>query len=183
MYDFTSKNRGSDRIVFLLTLDKKKKTERIIIGESVMVKLRIERNIGEVLYDETRPLGQLLLNFESDPGKEWHLNASYLADYIVKKFRQNKLLEPYIGFLRQKYVSGEPSAVFVAVKTWEEYQLCYGVKDGSDVFTGRVSKLYKSFIALNQHNSLWEIKSSKNLIYRIIHRRKSNQAVLSNFRR
>ena len=166
-YEFASKNRGSDRIVFLLTLDKNKKTERIIIGESVMVKLRIEKNIGEVLHDETRPLGQLFLNFESDPDKEWQLNASYLADNFAGLFPtknvKSKALKPYVDFLRNKYESDEPSAMFAAVKTWEEYWQCFSIANGSDVFLGRVNKLYKPFSVLNQRNRLWETKSTKAL--------------------
>jgi hypothetical protein len=167
MYEFTSKNRGSDRIVFLLTLDKKKKTERIIIGESVMVKLRIEKNIGEVLYDETRPLGQLLLNFESDPDKEWQLNASYLADNFAGLFPtknvKSKALKPYTDFLRGKYASGEPSAMFAAVKTWEEYWRCFGIANGSDVFLGRANKLYKPFSVFAEPNCVWKGKATNAL--------------------
>jgi hypothetical protein len=164
MFEFTSKNRGSDRIVFLLTLDKKKKTERIIIGESVAVRLRLEKNIGEVLYDEVRPLGQLLLNFESDPDQEWQLNASYLADNFAGLFPtknvKSKQLKTYTDFLRQKYDSGEPSAMFAAAKTWVDYWRCYSLKGGSDIFLGRVAKLYKPFSVFSR---LWEAKSAKAL--------------------
>jgi len=167
MFEFTSKNRGSDRIVFLLTLDKKKKTERIIIGESAMVRLRIEKNIGEVLYDETRPLGQLLLNFESAPDKEWQLNASYLADNFAGLFPtknvKSKALKPYADFLRGKYASGEPSAMFAAVKTWEEYWRCFGIANGSDVFLGRAAKLYKPFSVFAEPNCVWKGKATNAL--------------------
>ena len=165
MYEFTSKNRGSDRIVFLLTLDKKKKTERIIIGESEMVNLRIEKNIGDVVYDETRPLGQLLLNFESDPDKSWNVNSMGLHDNFAGLFPtkniKRKALKSYTEFLRQKYESGEPSAVFAAVKTWEDYWRCFGIADGSDVFLGRAAKLYKPFFVFNERNRLWEINATK----------------------
>ena len=36
--------------------------------------------MGEVLYDETCRIGEFLINFESDPGKNWNVNATYLAD-------------------------------------------------------------------------------------------------------
>jgi hypothetical protein len=170
MYEFTSKHRGLGDFVFLLTFDKKRRTERIIIGEAVAVRLRLERNIGDeskILYDETRPLGKLLIDFESDPDKEWQLNASYLADNFAGLFPtkniKSKALKPYVDFLQGKYMSGEPSAVFAAVKTWEEYWRCFGIANGSDVFLGRAAKLYKPFSVLNQRNRLWETKSTKAL--------------------
>jgi len=170
MYEFTSKHKGLGDFVFLLTFDKKRRTERIVIGEAVAVRLRLERNMGDeskILYDETRPLGKLLIDFESDPEKEWQLNASYLADNFAGLFPtkniKSKALKPYVDFLRNKYESGEPSAVFAAVKTWEEYWRCFSIANGSDVFLGRAAKLYKPFSVLNQRNRLWEIKSAKAL--------------------
>ena len=170
MYEFTSKHKDLSDYIFLLTFDKKRKTERIIIGEAVAVRLRLEKNMdveSEILYDETRPLGKLLVDFELDPEKEWHLNASYLADNFAgwkpTKNVKSKALKPYIKFLQRKYESGEPSALFAAVKTWEDYWRCFGIADGSDVFLGRTAKLYKPFFVFSECNRLWEIKATKAL--------------------
>jgi hypothetical protein len=46
-YEFNLKNPAFDRIVFLLTVNKNKMTERVIIGEAGEVRLRLERNIGD----------------------------------------------------------------------------------------------------------------------------------------
>ncbi|MCL2634982.1 MAG: hypothetical protein FWD34_10800, partial [Oscillospiraceae bacterium] len=135
MFEFTNDNRGLTNTVFMLTLDKKKRTERVIIGEAGAIKLQLERNVGDVLYDKTRPLGRLLLDFEADPDKEWQLNASYMADnfagWTPTKNVKSKALKPYIDFLQQKYENSEPTAMFAAVKTWEIYWQHYSGKDGS----------------------------------------------------
>jgi hypothetical protein len=71
---------------------------------------------------------------------------------------KSKQLKQYIDFLRQKYDSGEPSAMFAAAKTWEDYWRCYSLKGGSDIFLGRVAKLYKPFFVFSR---LWETKATK----------------------
>ncbi|MDR2532283.1 MAG: hypothetical protein LBC82_05510 [Oscillospiraceae bacterium] len=165
MFEFINKNRGLTNTVFMLALDKKKKTERVIIGEAGAIKLRLERNISDVLYDKTRPLGRLLLDFEKDPDKEWQLNASYMADNFAgltpTKNVESRALKPYIGFLEQKYMSGEPTAMFAAVKTWEIYWQHFKGKDGSEKFLNRVGKLYRPFFGLREHNlNLWQLSSA-----------------------
>ena len=67
-YDFTSKKREIGRVIFTLTLDKKRMVERVVIGIKEEVRRRMDygENEGEVFFDETRPLGNLLINFESD---------------------------------------------------------------------------------------------------------------------
>ena len=166
-YEFTSKNRGLSRTILLLTLDKKKMTERIIIGEAGEIRLRLERDIGDVLYDETQKLGTFLFNFESDPDREWNVNSMGLHDNFAGLFPtknvKSKALKPYTDFLRRKYMSGEPSAMFAAVKTWEEYWRCFSISHGSDIFIGRAGKLYKPFFVFGKHNRLWEVKATRAL--------------------
>lgn len=43
-YDFTKRERGFGRMVFALTLDRKKMTERIVIGEAEEVRRGLERD-------------------------------------------------------------------------------------------------------------------------------------------
>ncbi len=53
-----------DRILFVLTLDRKKMKERILIGEELQVRFRLQGDIGaDVLCDTTRPLGTFLAEF------------------------------------------------------------------------------------------------------------------------
>jgi hypothetical protein len=48
--------------------------------------------------------------------------------------------------------------MFAAAKTWEDYCRCYSLKGGSDIFLGRVAKLYKPFFVFSR---LWETKATK----------------------
>ena len=62
------------RILFVLTLDKKKMKERILIGEEQQIRFRLDGSkSAEVLCDMTRPLGTFLINFEQDTDREWNL--------------------------------------------------------------------------------------------------------------
>ena len=63
-----------ERILFVLTLDKKKMKERILIGEEQQIRFRLNGSRHtEVLCDMTRPLGTFLINFEQDADGEWNL--------------------------------------------------------------------------------------------------------------
>jgi hypothetical protein len=148
-YDFTSRERDFGRIVFVLTLDRKKLTERIVIARSDEARLRLERGAGDVYFDETHPLGSLLLNFESDGAGEWNKKAAILRESYGKAIPLTsarwKLAAPVGEYLRGKYESGEPSAIFAAVRTWDEYLNCFNLNHGADLLTERLSTLHKPF--------------------------------------
>ena len=148
-YDFTRRERDFGRIVFTLTLDRKKLTERIIIARSDEARLRLERSAGDVFYDETCPLGSFLLNFEGDKTGEWNKNAAILRESYGKIFPREsarwKHAAPVGEFLARKSENGEPSALFAAVKTWDEYLNCFNLNHGADLLTERLALLYKPF--------------------------------------
>ena len=69
-----------DRILFVLTLDRKKMKERILIGEELQVRFRLQGDMdADVLCDTTRPLGTFLAEFEHDPDGEWNRFGLALA--------------------------------------------------------------------------------------------------------
>ncbi len=148
-YDFTRRERDFGRIVFALTLDQKKMTERIVIGKSDEVRRRLEHGNGEVYYDRTRPLGELLLHFESDTDREWSVNASRLHESYGKAFpfesKRWELAAPVSDFLHEKYKTDEPSAMFAAMRTWEEYLNCYNLSGGPQRFIDNMTMLYRPF--------------------------------------
>ena len=105
-YDFTKRERGFGKTVFALTLDRKKMTERIVIGETNETRRHLENETGEVYYDQTRPLGQLLLNFEADKSMAWNVNAMQLRESYGKVIRQAerwKIAAPVSDWLKEKY--------------------------------------------------------------------------------
>ena len=160
IYDFTNRKREFGRVAFALTLDKKRMTERVIIGtaDEVRRSLEYDRDEGDVYYDETRTLGNLLINFESDTNGEWNKNGmllreSYGGDRLKPVFEKErwKMVAPASEFLRLKYNSGEPSVIFAAIRTWDEYLNLHKRKDASDTLTGRLSMLYKPFMVYGEY--------------------------------
>jgi hypothetical protein len=148
-YDFTSKEREMGRIIFALTLDKKRLAERVIIGRADDASRRLKSGEGDAYFDETRPLGSLLLSFEGDSNGEWNRHGMILRDSYAKTFpfesARWKTTEPASRFLRGKHDSGEPSAVFAAIRTWEDYLNCFNMNHGADMLTNKLSMLYKPF--------------------------------------
>ena len=147
------------KIVFALALDRKKMTERIVIGEANETHRHLEDGNGNIYYDRTRPLGKLLIDFEADSEGKWNGNAMRLCESYGKIFpfeaERWKLAAPVSDFLRGKYAGGEPSAIFAAVRTWEEYLNCYNLGHGADLLIRRLSALYRPFF-LYERNRPWQ---------------------------
>ena len=149
VYDFTSRERGFGRVVFALTLDKKHMTERVVVGKSEDARRRLDGGESEVYYDGTRPLGTLLFNFEGDKKGEWNKNGIILRESYGKIFPRDaerwKLSAPVSDYLRGKYENGEPSIMFAAIRTWEDYLNCFNMNHGADLLTDKLFMLYKPF--------------------------------------
>jgi hypothetical protein len=56
-----------------------------------------------------------------------------------------KMARPVGDYLRGKFDSGEPAAMFAAVRTWEDYLDCFHMDHGTDILVGRLSMMYKPF--------------------------------------
>lgn len=153
-YDFRKQERGMGKIVFALALDRKKMTERIVIGEMSETRRHLEDGTGDIYFDQTRPLGTLLIDFETDAGREWNENAMTLCESYGKVLpfagERWKVAAPVSDYLRGKYGSGEPSAMFAAMKTWEEYLTCFHANHGADMLIRRLSSLYRPFFLYEQ---------------------------------
>lgn len=148
-YDFTKREREFGKTVFAITLDRKKMTERIVIGEMSETRRQLEDGTGDIYFDQTRPLGTLLIQFEADAEREWNTNATILHASYSKIFpfeaERWKIAMPVSDFLQSKYKSGEPSALFAAVKSWEDYLNCYNLNHGADLLVQKLSTLYRPF--------------------------------------
>ena len=159
-YNFTSREREFGRVVFAFTLDKRRMTERIVIGRSDDARMRLENGGGEVFYDEVRPLGSLLLTFEADKKGEWNKRGITLRESYGKTFPREsarwKAVAPVGDYLRRKYESGEPSAMFAAIRTWEDYLNCFNMNHGADMLTDKLSMLYKPFAIYSDYRPWWE---------------------------
>ena len=67
----------TNTILFVISLDRQKKKERVLIGEELQIRFSLRGNTdANVLCDMTRPLGTFLAEFEHDPdgnGAAWGL--------------------------------------------------------------------------------------------------------------
>ena len=90
-----------DRILFVLTLDRKKMKERILIGEELQVRFRLQGDMdADVLCDTTRPLGTFLAEFEHDPDGEWNrLGLAPLREAVAPQVYGNQYLQTHTRIL------------------------------------------------------------------------------------
>ena len=115
-----------DRILLVLSLDRQKKKERILIGEELQIRFRLRGNTDtDVLCDVTRPLGTFLAEFEHDPDGEWsRLGLAPLRDALHSNRWKQHALEQSVGeFLSKKYLTGDPVRMYVAFRIWNDYLL------------------------------------------------------------
>lgn len=64
-YQFIRQEPCREKVIFVLTLDRKKLKERVLIGTEDEVRSRLEGNEGaELACDTTNPLGTLLIRFD-----------------------------------------------------------------------------------------------------------------------
>lgn len=113
-----------DRILFVLTLDRKKMKERILIGEESEIRLRLSgTEETDVLFDETRPLGKLIVDFEHDGQRSWNefgIMPLYNALH-TNRWQQPGLEQTSGSFLAEKYATGDPVRMYAAFRIWNEY--------------------------------------------------------------
>ena len=154
-YDFSRREREIGKVILALTLDRKKMTERVVVARSDEARLRLEHGGGDVYYDATRRLGSLLIRFEGDAKREWNTHGMALRESYGKVFpfeaERWEMAAPVSAFLRKKYESDEPSVMFVAIRTWEEYLNCYHMNHGADILIDRLNLLYRPFFLYADH--------------------------------
>lgn len=140
-----------DRILFVLTLDRKKMKERILIGAESQIRLRLAGiEETDVLFDETRPLGKLIVDFEHDEQGGWNefgLMPLYNALH-TNRWQQPRLEQTSSSFLAEKYATGDPIRMYAAVRIWNEYLKARLPRDrntASERFLRKISELTIAF--------------------------------------
>ena len=123
-FEFVRHEPLYDRILLVLTLDRQKMKERILIGEELQIRFRLQGYAdAEVLCDATRPLGTMLSAFEHDPGGEWNrFGLMPLREALhSNRWKQPGLEQSSGNFLAKKYLTGDPVRMYVALRIWNEY--------------------------------------------------------------
>jgi len=167
-YNFTEREELG-RTVFLLSLDKQNMTERIIIGKKSKIRCYFQEGIGEVYYDQSSPIGTFLQNFKANLA--WQIKTTSLLD----SYERSVLLEndriyyakPSIDFLQDQYKSNEPAAIFVSIRTWEEYLKCADLIRGNALFKNISNTLHQPFLIDISFGDILEKKHSQFLFEQI----------------
>ena len=110
-----------------------------------------------------------IISFESDKDGDWNKNGmllreSYGKDRVPPIFEneRRKMIAPALEFLTAKYKSGEPSAMFAAVRTWEDYLNLRNKRQASDTLTGRLHMMYKPFMVYGEYKP-WDKRAAATL--------------------
>lgn len=145
-FDFLDRRAVYEQhIVFALCLDKKKMKERVIIGKESEVQKLLENGSGDVYFDETAPLGNMISTFESDTENQWEIAITQLADSYDKLLTRWKWTELPFDFLRRKYENGALVAKYAAIRIWVEYINCYNMNHGKKELEDRTTMLCRTF--------------------------------------
>ena len=123
-FQFKRQKYNADPVILVLSLDRKKMTERILIGTEIEITKRLRFGDGSFLFfDRKRPLGTMLTEYNQDAGNEW---ISYgfmpLWDALhTNRFKQPALEQKSADFLSMRYASGDPVLMFTAIRLWNGY--------------------------------------------------------------
>lgn len=123
-FEFVRHEPLYDRILLVLTLDRQKMKERILIGEELRIRFRLQGyDDTDVLCDVTRPLGTMLSTFEHDSDGEWNrLGLIPLREALhSNRWKQPELEQVSGDFLAKKYLTGDPVRMYVVLRIWNEY--------------------------------------------------------------
>lgn len=123
-FEFVRHEPLYDRVLLVLTLDRQKMKERILIGEELQIRFRLQGyDDTEVLCDVTRPLGTMLSAFEHDSDGEWNRFGliPLRGALYSNRWKQPELEQVSGDFLAKKYLTGDPVRMYVALLIWNEY--------------------------------------------------------------
>ena len=123
---------AGNMVVLALVLDKKNKTERVLIGTELNIRVRLEGNEDiPVLFDRERPLGSLILDHDSQDRGWWcaELFAPFREALLSRKNRKKQEYACW-NVLEKQLASENAISVFIAGRTLSYY--CPGKNDWSN---------------------------------------------------
>ena len=122
-YHFKRQEISGDRVLFALSLDKKSGKERILIGtETEIIKNLWNDTEANVYYDEVHPIGTLFMRKEHD-GTDW-TDRGFMPLWNALhslRWKQPELEQATADFCTEKYQSGDPLAIYTAIRLWNGY--------------------------------------------------------------
>ena len=122
-YHFERQEITGDRVLFALSLDKKSGKERILIGtETEIIKRLWGDPDAKIYYDEVHPIGTLFINKRQD-GTDW-TDRGFMPLWNAlhtTRWKQPELEQSAAGFCTDMYQSGDPFAIYTAIRLWDGY--------------------------------------------------------------
>ena len=122
-YHFKRQETGGDRVLFTFTLDKKSGKERILIGtETEIIKRLWNDPDAKIYYDEAHPIGTLFINKRQD-GTDW-TGKGFMPLWNAlhsNRWKQPELEQSAADFCAEMYQSGNPLAIYTAIRLWDGY--------------------------------------------------------------
>ena len=122
-YHFKRQQISGDRVLFALSLDKKSGKERILIGsETAIIKRLWNDPDAMVYYDEIHPIGTLFINKRPD-GTDW-TGSGFMPLWNAlhsNRWKQPDLEQAAADFCTKMYQSGDPFAIYTAIRLWDGY--------------------------------------------------------------
>ena len=122
-YHFERQEITGDRVLFSLSLDKKSGKERILIGtETEIIKRLWGDSDAKIYYDEVNPIGTLFINKRQD-GTDW-TDRGFMPLWNAlhtTRWKQPELERSAASFCTDMYQSGDPFAIYTAIRLWGGY--------------------------------------------------------------
>ena len=139
-----------NEVVLALTLNKENKTERVLVGTESDIRIRLEgKDATCVWYDQERPMGTLLLEYDSQDREWWcgEVLAPYCDALRYPRERKKNECQGW-GNLEEKLTSNNAISVFVACCTLSLYYSGKNERknaDRADVFGQKMLTLVRHF--------------------------------------
>ena len=146
-YTFSRHNPIPGSIVFVLILDMKRKKERILIGNENYIELRLRGSEEDnIFYDQTAPLGSLLMNFHQDTTRAWN-EFGFMPFWDAlhsNRWKQPELEKMGFVFLRSRFENGYPLDIYAALRISEGYLKARLLRDrnrAADIFNIEMAEI------------------------------------------
>ena len=136
-YTFENRDYIEQKIILVMTLDRKKKTERILVGQEELIRVALKfDNAIPVFCDVTRPLGSVLFDEEYNNAQEWYDNTIYpIYTFPTMSDFSNNQYEKYLAdYLNYKCQSNNPVSMYLAFHIWNEYMKLKQIKGDTTTY-------------------------------------------------
>ena len=156
-FEFKRQEPVLDKIILVLTLDKHKMKERILMGNECDIQLRLKGSqVAGLLCDVTRPLGTFLIEFENGTLGDWNqFGINPLQNALnANRWNQPDFERTAAEFLAKKYLTGDPVRMYSAFRIWNDYLKAREPRDRKTACENYVRRLSHLILSFHETNLL-----------------------------